>query len=120
MPELVRLYIRNVIAGFVLALGFVGLLLWFDVARLWTLVSETREGPVAVVMLVVFNTIVFSGVQFGIAVMRMAEREERPGGGLRGPEAVEPPGLAPVRAVAPAGPKAKALPFHLGRHRLRR
>jgi hypothetical protein len=36
-------------------------------------VTHTREGWFAVGLLVMFNGIVFSGVQFGIAVMRMAE-----------------------------------------------
>jgi hypothetical protein len=81
MPALVRLYIRNVLIGFAIAAAFTGLLLWFDVAGLWHLVTHTAEGPLAVALLVVFNGIVFSGVQFGIAVMRMAERPEDDGRG---------------------------------------
>jgi hypothetical protein len=92
MPELVRLYIRHVIVGFVLGTVFTGLLLWLDVAGLGHLVAATREGPLAVVMLVVFNTIVFAGVQFAIAVMSMAEPEDKGQGG----------GGVPVLAAAPA------------------
>jgi hypothetical protein len=87
MPALVRLYIRQVAIGFALAAVFTALLLWFDVAGLRHLVTHTAEGPLAVLLLVVFNGIVFSGVQFGIAVMRMAEPP--PAGGSRrriGPE----------------------------------
>lgn len=76
MPKLVRLYIQHVLIGFVLSLVFVGLLLWFNVVNLWHLVSATSEGPLAVILLVVFNTIVFGGVQFGIAVMRMGDDED--------------------------------------------
>ncbi|MCU0911146.1 MAG: hypothetical protein MUE98_07325 [Rhodobacteraceae bacterium] len=98
MPELVRLYIRNVLIGFAIAVAFTALLLWFDVAGLWHLVTHTAEGPLAVALLVVFNGIVFSGVQFGIAVMRMAEP---PGDDSRGKGRVvlaEPvPVLVPVR-----------------------
>lgn len=83
MPALIRLYIRNVIAGFALSAVFVGLLLGFDVAGLRHLVIATDAGPVAVVMLFVFNGIVFAGVQFAIAVMRMAAPEDRGGGGRR-------------------------------------
>lgn len=90
MPELVRLYIRNVALGFVLALLFTGALLALNVANLWHLVSSTSGGVIAVVMLVVFNTIVFAGVQFGIAVMRMAEDRDPPHGGLRQHAAPEP------------------------------
>jgi len=81
MPRLVRLYIRQVAIGFALAVLFVGLLLAFDVAHLRHLVTHTEGGAVAVLMLVVFNGIVFSGVQFGIAVMRLAEDppQDRPG-----------------------------------------
>ena len=79
MPSLVRLYIRHVIFGFLIAFVFVGLLFWFNVANLWYLVTHTSDGPLAAVLLVVFNGIVFSGVQFGIAVMQMA-REQDVGG----------------------------------------
>ena len=83
MPELVRLYIKNIVMGFALALTFVGLLLWFNVANLWHLISTSDVGYIALALLVVFNTIVFAGVQFAIAVMRMAEDETPPGGGKR-------------------------------------
>lgn len=102
MPELVRLYIRNVALGLLLSLVFVAALLWLNVGNLWHLVSATREGPIAVVMLVMFNAVVFSGVQFGIAVMRMAEPEDRGNGGRKRPEPVAPQAgaLIPVPAEA--------------------
>jgi hypothetical protein len=71
MPDLIRLYIRHVFIGFLLGAAFTALLLWLNVANLRHLVTATREGPLAVVMLVVFNAIVFSGVQFAYAVMTM-------------------------------------------------
>ena len=82
MPELVRLYIKNVIIGFGLAVAFVGMLLWFNVANLWHLISTSDIGYIAVALLLVFNTVVFAGVQFAIVIMRMAE-DETPGGGKR-------------------------------------
>jgi hypothetical protein len=98
MPELVRLYIRNVLIGFAIAVAFTALLLWFDVAGLWHLVTHTAEGPLAVVLLVVFNGIVFSGFQFGIAVMRMAEPPGDDGRGKGRVVLAEPvPVLVPVR-----------------------
>lgn len=82
MPRLVRLYILSIAIGFVLALAFTGLLLALDVAGLRHLVGATSGGWIAVLMLVVFHTILFSGVQFGIRIMLMAD-DDRPGGGIR-------------------------------------
>lgn len=94
MPRLVRMYIRNVLIGFGLSVVFVGLLLALNVANLWHLVTHSPGGVIAVIMLVVFNTIVFAGVQFSIAVMRMADRDDSDRGGLR--DHLTPPVAAPV------------------------
>ncbi|HRO13661.1 MAG TPA: hypothetical protein PLL33_01185 [Paracoccus sp. (in: a-proteobacteria)] len=103
MPELVRLYIRNIILGFVLAVLFTAALIGLDVAHLRHLVMATQGGWIAVMLLVVFNTIVFAGVQFAIAVMRMAEPEDKPRSGLRAPITLRPrtlaPALVPVRST---------------------
>ncbi len=98
MPELVRMYIRHVVIGFVLACLFTAALLWLNIGNLWHLVRATDVGPLAVMMLVVFNAIVFSGVQFGIAIMGMAE-DDRPTGGTGAPLA----DALPVRVVAESG-----------------
>ena len=76
MPDLVRLYIRHTLIGFAAAAVFVALLFWFNVANLWHLVTHSPDGVLAAFLLFMFNGIVFSGVQFGIAVMGMAERED--------------------------------------------
>lgn len=99
MPALVRLYIVNIAIGFVLACIFTALLIGLDVARLRHLVTASPGGWLAVVMLVVFNTIVFAGVQFAIAVMRMGETEG-PRGGRRIAVLSLPRRLVPARAVA--------------------
>lgn len=84
MPKLVRLYIVNVAIGFALAVVFVALLLALDLAGLRHLVFGSPMGWVAALMMVMFHGVVFAGVQFAIAVMRLAEPEDRrPGGGLR-------------------------------------
>lgn len=93
MPKLVRLYIQQTLIGFGVAAVFVGLLFWFNVANLWHLVTHSDVGLLAAFLLFMFNGIVFSGVQFGIAIMRMAEPDETP----RGPK--RPAGLAAPVAV---------------------
>ncbi len=85
MPKLIRLYITNVAYGFALAVAFVAMLVWADVANLRHLVLETEMGWLAGVMMVIANGVVFAGVQFAIAVMRMADSGDGPKGGTRAP-----------------------------------
>lgn len=82
MPRLVRLYITQTLIGFGLSAIFVAALLSLNVANLWHLVSSSSVGTLAVLMLWVFNGIVFAGVQFSIAIMRMAD-DNTPTGGNR-------------------------------------
>lgn len=102
LPELVRLYLRNIALGFLLALVFTGLLLALDVAHLRHLTLETTGGWLAIVMLVVFNTIVFAGVQFAIAVMRMADPGDGPRRGNPAPLTGRPSGASGVPVAVPA------------------
>jgi hypothetical protein len=82
MPELVKLYIRNVIIGFGISAVFVAALLYFDVMGLWALVSGSKDGVLAVFILWVMNGIVFASVQFGWAVMALAQKDnDGPRGG---------------------------------------
>lgn len=83
MPRLVAMYIRHVLIGFALSAVFVAGLLYTNVANLWHLISTSDMGWVALLMLFMFNGVVFSGVQFSIAIMRMAEDEDEPRGGKR-------------------------------------
>lgn len=85
MPKLIRLYIQNVAIGFGLAGVFVGMLLWFNIANLWHLISTSDKGWIALIVLWISNGVIFAGVQFGIAVMRMKDDDDDdgPGGGLR-------------------------------------
>ncbi len=96
MPRLVRFYIRHTLIGFGVAGCFVALLMWFNVANLWHLISTSDVGGLALFLLWMFNGIVFSGVQFGISIMRLAE--ETGSGGTRRPAA---------RARAAAVPAAR-------------
>lgn len=83
MPKLVKLYITQVLIGFAIAASFVATLLYFNVANLWHLVTHNDAGIIAVIVLWFANGIVFSGVQFAISIMRMAEREDDDQGGKR-------------------------------------
>lgn len=98
MPKLVRLYIRQVLIGFVLSAVFVALLLWANVGNLWRLISTSDMGFVAVIMLFMFNGIIFSGVQFAISIMRMEAKDDTPTRGTRVPVATD----IPVRVEATA------------------
>ena len=98
MPALVRLYIQSVVLGFAISAGFTGGLLWLDVAGLGHLVQSSDIGWVAAVMLVVFNGIVFSAVQFAFRIMGMAESDEGPQGGRGVREPVLVPAPVPVAA----------------------
>ncbi|AWD21119.1 hypothetical protein [Fuscovulum blasticum] len=103
MPKLIRLYIQSVAIGFGLAAAFAGVLVWQDVMGVGRLILGSDMGLVALVMLIVFNGIIFAGVQFALRVMMMAESDDGPKGGLR--QHVAP---VPVRVVVPAPAKAAA------------
>lgn len=107
MPALVRLYIRNVIAGFALSAVFVGALLWLNVANLWHLISTSPQGWIAAAMLFVFNGIVFAGVQFAIAIMRMERKDDTGGRGRKVPVATTIPALVHAPAKARQNPRAR-------------
>lgn len=105
MPQLVRLYIRQVIVGFILSAVFVGLLMGLNVANLWHLVTHTSGGWIALIMLWVFNGIVFAGVQFGISVMRMTRDDDDIGRGKR------------IRFATPTVPQDGSLAVAAGKDR---
>ena len=102
MPKLIKLYIVNVLIGFAISALFLGLVLALNLVGLRHLVLETPSGWIAGLMFFLSNGVVFAGVQFGIAVMSMAE-DDTPGprGGLRILTR-----LVPVRAEA----KVQSLP----------
>jgi hypothetical protein len=101
MPRLVALYIRQVAIGFALSALFVAGLLWLDIVGLRHLIFSMREGPLALAMLFMANGIVFSGVQFAVTILRMAEDDDEPKGGRRAPEPVLEPVLVPALVPVP-------------------
>lgn len=82
MPRLVKLYITHVAIGFGLSLVFTGAVLALDVGGIGHLVSAVSGGWLAAFVFFMLNGIVFSGVQFGFAIMRMGESDA--GGPPRG------------------------------------
>lgn len=106
MPRLVRVYIRQCVFGLALSVVFVAGLIALDVAHLRHLVSSSDVGILAVGLLVLFNGIVFAGVQFAIAIMEMQERPEPPAGGRRQAGAAPRLALAPVPDPAEGQPPA--------------
>lgn len=97
MPKLISLYIRNILVGFVVSLVFVGLLLGLNIANLRHLILGSDIGYIAVLLLVVFNTIVFGAVQFAISVMGMAGNDDDTTGGRRDALPVMTGKLIPIR-----------------------
>ncbi|CUH65540.1 hypothetical protein TG4357_01923 [Thalassovita gelatinovora] len=102
MPKLIRLYIVNVLIGYGIAAAFVAMLLWFNVANLWHLVTHSSSGLLAVFVLWFANGIVFAGVQFAIAVMRLKDDDDDHQGGRRDPIRVDLTQMVPVRSEAKA------------------
>lgn len=101
MPKLIRLYITQAAIGFALSAVFVVMLLWFNIANLWHLITHSDVGILAVAVLWVLNGIVFGGVQFAIAIMRMKDDDDdEPRGGPRRPIRVDTSRMIPVRVAA--------------------
>lgn len=105
MPKLIRLYITQAAIGFGIAGVFVAMLLWFNIANLWHLVTHSDVGLMAVFVLWVLNGIVFGGVQFAIAIMRMKDDDDddEPRGGHRPPIRIDTSRMIPVRVAAKPG-----------------
>ena len=72
-PKLISLYIKSCVIGFLVSAIFVAGLILFDVAGLKRLLTGSDVAVLAVLIMWVFNGIVFAGVQFGVAIMGMAE-----------------------------------------------
>ena len=105
MPKLIKLYIVNVAYGFALSAVFLALLLWADVAGVRHLMFGSDIGLIAAAMMFVMNGVVFAGVQFAIAVMRMAEDPEGPKGGSRAPDVMRPIRVEVAAKGKVAGPQ---------------
>jgi len=76
MPKLIRIYIRECLLGFALGILFSMALVVFNVGHLAHLIDTVEGGWLGFALLCFFNGIVFSGVQFGITIMRMPHDPE--------------------------------------------
>jgi hypothetical protein len=83
MPDHIKLILRHAFYGFIVALVFVGGLMYLNVANLWHLVTHTAEGPIALAVLTILCTIIFGSVQIGYKIMSMGEENDEPRGGKR-------------------------------------
>ena len=95
MPALVRLYLRSILWGILLGTAFTALVILIDIAGLRRLMLETTKGYLAIALMVGFSALLFSAVQFGIAVMRMAEN----------PHQTKPPGANAIPALVAVSKK---------------
>ncbi|MFK7764489.1 MAG: hypothetical protein AB8B62_14615 [Roseobacter sp.] len=75
MPRIFRLYLVSALNGFAIALGFVALILVFNVANLRHLIGTSDVGAIAAVAFWILNGIVFSGVQFAWALSQMVRAD---------------------------------------------
>ena len=91
-PDLMRLYLRHCAVGFALSAVFVGLILWYNIAGLGSLIAGSDVGWLAVFLLWFFNGTIFGSVQFAIVIMSQADDDEDDDD-PRGP-------LIPIRAHA--------------------
>jgi hypothetical protein len=76
LPKVFRLYLLSALNGFGISLGFVALILIFNVANLRHLVETSDIGVMATVAFWILNGIVFSGVQFAFALSQMVRAEQ--------------------------------------------
>ena len=89
------LLMSYVLIGFALSALFTTLLLGFDIAGLRHLVTQVQGGELAVLMLFIFNGIVFAGVQTAIVIWSMSyDRDDTPRKG-------HPVRSAPILATQP-------------------
>jgi len=98
MPDHIRMIIKHAFIGLGISVAFTAMILAFNVGNLWHLVTHTAEGPIAVIMLIVFGTITFGSAQIGYKIMSMGEEDEDDQGGKRDALPVADPAAIPVEA----------------------
>lgn len=100
MPLLVKFLIRHAAIGFALAGIFVGILVWFDIGNIGTILAQSGIRVFATALLVMMVGLTFSSVQMGYAVMTKPDLLSGGSGGKgsRAPVALATLQPAPVKA----------------------
>lgn len=98
MPDHIKMILKHAFIGFGISVAFTAMILAFNVGNLWHLVTHTAEGPIAVIMLVIFGTITFGSAQIGYKIMSLAEEEDNDRGGRSDALPVADPVTIPVAA----------------------
>lgn len=80
MTPLTWFLARHALIGFGVAVLFSGMLFWLDAAGLRTLVAASPVGMIAAGALTFLFCLTFGSVQMGIAIMQLADQDERPRG----------------------------------------
>lgn len=83
MPDHIKFILRHAFYGFLIACTFTGMVLYFNIANIWHLVTHTTEGPIALAVFVILCTITFGSVQIGMQIMTMGEEDDDADGGKR-------------------------------------
>lgn len=81
MPAHVVFLARHALIGFALAVAFVGVMAWFDIASLRTLAAKSDSTLVAFPVLTFFLGLTFASVQMGAAIMLLPHDDGKGGGG---------------------------------------
>lgn len=76
MPNHIKFLLGHAAIGAVAGVCFSALVIYCDIAGLWHLVTETKDGPLAAAIMTVFFVITFASVQMGRAVMSLGESDD--------------------------------------------
>lgn len=94
----IRLLLAHALGGVAVGLATAAMLVWLDVARLWTLASGTTDGWIGLALLGFGFAITFGSAALGAAIMAETDATPRP---PRGSGRLV---LAPIRVVANRAP----------------
>lgn len=76
MPNHIKYLLRHAAIGALAGVCFSALVIYLDVAGLWHLVTETKDGPLAAGIMTMLFVITFGSVQMGRAVMSLADHDD--------------------------------------------
>jgi hypothetical protein len=74
--QLVRFLLQHLLYGSVGGAVFGGLLLWFDVAQLWTMISASTERGLFLLLLFFGLLVTFGSLGMAVGVMQLGEERD--------------------------------------------